>query len=28
MVFFHLWKSDTLEVVRLLHGKMNFEDHL
>jgi toxin ParE1/3/4 len=28
LIFFHLGKPDTLEIVRVLHGKMNIEDHL
>ena len=28
LVFYHLWNDGLLEIVRVLHGKMNIEDHL
>jgi toxin ParE1/3/4 len=28
LIFYHLWRSDVVEIVRILHGKMNIEDHL
>lgn len=28
LVFYHFWTPDVIEIVRVLHGKMNLEDHL